>query len=336
MRRLAAPIAIVVVLLGETARAGEHHQGASLACADCHIMHGADDTATPARVAGLAGKAYLLRAGRSDDGLAITRTCLLCHDGHGDAPDVWGEHAGTYVRQAGALPTGAAPYDGWKGHSLDGRVADAPGGGGRMLLQCTSCHAEHGNTGYRNLGTNDAPAVSYAKGDNDLGKDVFVRSFQRGEVATNYAVDNVDFNEPRRASAMDAFCARCHPRMHGAPGDPDIGGGVVGAFLRHPTGGVDIGRRAGDGAHSSLGVFGGRRRRLKVASPSGTWGEPGAEWRSPARDLSPMCVSCHKAHGNRNAFGLILLSGQGDLTEEGDHAGVSAGPSALCGQCHQA
>jgi hypothetical protein len=42
-------------------------------------------------------------------------------------------------------------------------------------------------------------------------------------------------------------------------------------------------------------------------------------------------MSCHKAHGNQNSFGLIYMSGTGTVTEEGDD-GVQA--KDLCKQCH--
>ena len=48
-------------------------------------------------------------------------------------------------------------------------------------------------------------------------------------------------------------------------------------------------------------------------------------------DLSPSCMSCHKGHGNQNAFGLIYMLGSGTITEEGDN-GVDA--RNLCRQCH--
>jgi hypothetical protein len=45
------------------------------------------------------------------------------------------------------------------------------------------------------------------------------------------------------------------------------------------------------------------------------------------------CMSCHKAHRNRNPFGLLYMSGRGQLTEEGDTGGGKY--IHLCQQCHQ-
>ena len=36
------------------------------------------------------------------------------------------------------------------------------------------------------------------------------------------------------------------------------------------------------------------------------------------------CMSCHKAHGNKNAFGLIFMKGTGTRTEEPTAAWISA------------
>ncbi len=35
-------------------------------------------------------------------------------------------------------------------------------------------------------------------------------------------------------------------------------------------------------------------------------------------ELTPSCMSCHKSHGNQNAFGLIYMVGTGTVTEQGD------------------
>jgi len=48
-------------------------------------------------------------------------------------------------------------------------------------------------------------------------------------------------------------------------------------------------------------------------------------------DTTPSCFSCHKAHGNDNAFGLIFMSGTGTVTENGDNGTMV---EDLCGQCH--
>jgi len=53
-------------------------------------------------------------------------------------------------------------------------------------------------------------------------------------------------------------------------------------------------------------------------------------------DASPFCLSCHKAHDNMNAFGLIFLSGTAGqpYTEEGSTTDPQTGIRNLCRQCH--
>jgi hypothetical protein len=42
-------------------------------------------------------------------------------------------------------------------------------------------------------------------------------------------------------------------------------------------------------------------------------------------------MSCHKSHGNQNAFGLIFMSGTGTITDNGDGGAYRD----LCRQCHR-
>ncbi len=281
--------------------------------------------------------------------------CLSCHDGQSFAPDVYGANTGTHVRQAGALPTGTAPYENWKGHTLEA-TGHPPGvpttrcsnchqvhGGSVTIpdpLGCVSCHEPHGNTGYRNLSPyrNALVTVTYAKGTNDTTKDVFLRGWTLGNVSTNYAESNVDFNEPNsQQSAIGQFCGWCHGTFHGKQGDSNMGGSGGSGWLRHPTADANIGALASDGEHSSLTTFQNRLYRVKVMSPSGNWGTQGTVWGDAPSNLTPTCITCHKAHGNQNPFGLIYMAGTGPITEEGDsegNSGAGSGVRRLCKQCH--
>lgn len=314
-----------LLFLPSSVLAGEYHYGSTLICSDCHTMHysqqHAFDSSNPAPNPPEEGGPfnYLLRAKESD-------LCLLCHDGRTFAPDVKGANTGNDVREAGAIPTGQAPYENWKGHTL-GVLAIPPGGSGQQKLQCISCHAQHGSPSYRNL----TSTVTYAKGTNDTTKDVFLRSWTLGAIATNYSVSNVDFNEPNPdGSAIGEFCAGCHNKFHGGQGDSNMGGAGGTAWLRHPDAGANIGAIK-DGQHSSLALFSSRLNRVKVMSPSGDWGTQGQIWMNPPPDLTPTCITCHKAHGNKNPFGLIYMQGTGIITEEGD-GGTQV--TDLCHQCH--
>lgn len=345
--------ALALALCAAAARAGDFHDGTTLNCSDCHVVH-LSSLPGAERADGDLGRvleALGPQAAALVDGELlkpdVNELCLSCHDDNARAPDVVGHDLGSQagrVRQAGSLNRlGLGSTS--TGHTL-GSLDDAPGsnppwrpedengaGGG---LNCLNCHAHHGRlqTGadtYRNLrpdagrhGPGGAP-VTYnhdTPGANNLARDVFVRRTR------DYDEAAVDFNEPNaRDSAMGRWCAGCHDQLHGAPGSTNMGGrtldrGYV-AFLRHPTAGVDIGGVGGE--WSSLRVFGSRRNRVKVMSSTG-------QWDPPAPDATPTCISCHKAHGNNNAFGLVYRSGEGRLSEDGDGGGE--GLQSLCGQCH--
>jgi predicted CXXCH cytochrome family protein len=234
---------------------------------------------------------------------------------------VVGANTGTNVRQAGALSTGVAPYENWKGHTM-GFTGTPPGGTTPVTnFACADCHRAHGSTNYRNL---DTP-ITYALGTNDTTKDVFVRSWTLGAVSTNYAASTVDFNEPvATRSAMGEFCKSCHTNFHGASTDPNMKTGAT--WLRHPTADSNIGNTA----MVSLTQFSAKLYRVKVMSPTGNWGTQGTAWATAPADTTPTCISCHKAHGNKNPFGLIYATGTAAITEEGDGTGMRT----LCGQCH--
>lgn len=343
--RLTTGCVVLLLALGSqerTLRAGDYHEGASLDCGGCHQMHFREGSA--------AGQAPSLEAPRGVGALLrrdVNDLCLSCHDGSLRAADVLGPNGGSGagdVRQAGYLNRLGRSGQAATGHTL-GSNEIAPGsspawsaeredpeGGG---LNCIHCHAPHGSEGgiptYRNLRSdagNNPPGrglVTYNHehpGTLDPTRDVFVRS------ARAYDESAVDYNEPDSSdSAIARFCAGCHDLFHGIPGDPRVGGRRRGAsfaeFVRHPSSGVDLGAAGGEGSRAD--AYAARTNRVKVLSSSGAWG-------APAGGLTPTCISCHKAHGNGNAFGLIFRSGRGQLTEDGDTGGRAL--EDLCGQCH--
>jgi hypothetical protein len=349
MKSILIGLVVAPVALASTAWAGDYHRDGNLLCSQCHVMHYSQAHGYNSNGGGFVftplggGPHHFLLRGPVND------LCLTCHDNNGIAPDVYGAtntgNGSTDVREAGFLnrlgdPTEAA------GHTLDSTDI-APGSTGAGWsnpdgLNCVDCHAQHGNAIngsvdgdpgfnlYRNLkhnpGQGSGLVVSYnygAHGTNNLTRDVFER--QNAE----YDEADVDFNEPSSAnSAIAAWCAGCHGDFHGAVGGPQIGGVPFGAgfeeFVRHPAAGVDIGTLGG--GHSNLGLFNQHTNKVKVMSPTGVWGL------THPSDVTPTCISCHKAHGNGNAFGLIFRQGTGALTENGDTPGNQL--EDLCGQCH--
>ena len=95
-------------------------------------------------------------------------------------------------------------------------------------------------------------------------------------------------------------------------------------WKRHPTADVNIGESGTSTTYiSSLARYNTVTNKVKVMDSQGTW-------LGTNTTLTPSCFSCHKAHGNKNPFGLIFMNGTGTRTEEGD-GGVY---KDLCRQCH--
>jgi hypothetical protein len=345
-----ASVAVAAVALAMNASAGDYHTGGTLLCGQCHVMHFSQSHGYNADGTGF----FNLPAGGPHEFLLrdeVNSLCLSCHDQSGFAPDVLGSTNGgngpTDVRLAGYLNRlgieGLEPT----GHTLDS-LATAPGSnpawkpedenGAGEGLNCINCHHQHAfagggtNNAYRNLRIDPGNApflgglVTYndtSPGVNDLTKDVF----QRQKLEFDESV--VDWNEPDNTdSAIGNFCGGCHNNFHGTPGDTNTVGGVANGssfsnFLRHPTAGVNIGGLTG--GHSSLSVYNAATNKVKVMSEVGVWDPAGS-------DVTVTCISCHKAHGNGNAFGLIYRSGTGTLTENGDTNGSQL--EHLCSQCH--
>lgn len=353
MRKLGLVLTVVlglalILMTGSPAIGGDYHRGTTLICTDCHIMHGSqahgynpDGTGFITPIGGTGPYEYLLRN-------EINDLCLTCHDGLTWAPDVLEANILSNVRQAGALNRGGtAPYYEATGHTLDS-TDTAPGGtwapNPTHGLTCTDCHHQHGrgstavSNPYRNLnpsvGGVSLNPPSYAISTNDLTKDIFERS------AAAYSVGDVDFNEPdQTASAMGNWCGSCHSNLHGGPGSVNTGGtgSPAQVFDRHPTAGVDIG--ALGGGHSSRNYFATGNRTSTGPGPKINWVKvmtATENWQPdmPAEvtDHTPTCVSCHKAHGNQNSFGLIYMNPlAGTVTEEGTAGGTYKN---LCSQCH--
>ena len=318
---------------------GDHHMAGTLRCNDCHVMH-----YNPSSASSVQGGGFWYGGGGPHRALLrnqVNDLCLACHDGTTFGTDVLGTNTGsqpTIVRAGGYLGRFGLVGLPENGHTLDS-LANAPGstpswspedenGPGRGLT-CINCHAPHGSvdaahpTGsqYRNLRTNPGNGrrqwVTYngAAGVNDITRDVFVRA------PTAYDESSVDWNEPnQQRSALARWCGGCHSNIHGN----FLGGGISGpgtaggSLDEHPVEDENL-------ESDMLSLFNGHVNRVKVMSSVGIWNPAGP-------DVTPTCVSCHRAHGNGNPDGLIYRSGTGVPTEDGDSNGSSR--DDLCGQCH--
>lgn len=341
MRRLIILFSVFLTMgIGASVQAGDFHTGASLVCSDCHVAHYSQShtyTGSGTVFPPLGAGGPFTNLLRDEE----VKMCLACHDGQSFAPDVFGASATSTRRMAGGLNAKAGTIANDLGYAeIDGHTlfstAVPPGGTGTAYvpgaegLICTNCHAQHGGTSYRNLlsrGIFTGDAITYAVGTNDLTKDVFERS------SASYVETDVDFNEPVTTnSAYGNWCQNCHVDFHGAGGAANMGGqsgGVTAAntnpWKRHPTADVNIGTPSATFI-SSIARFNGNTNRVKVMDSQGLWNATTAD-----NTVTPSCMSCHKAHGNRNAFGLVFMNGTGaTVTEDGD-GGIY---KDLCRQCH--
>jgi hypothetical protein len=317
---------VMMVGVVALAAAGDFHYGSSLICSDCHTAHYSQQHGYS--VGGIF--APLGPDGPNDFLLRNepTKLCLSCHNGTSFAPDVFGANGGTAgIREAGGLNTAAghgisndANYDEINGHTLYS-MATPPGGATSAYvpdaeegLWCGSCHGVHGYSSYRNLrrsGIFAGDTLTYAVGSNNLTKDVFERS------AGSYTTADIDFNEPNiNDSKYGRWCQDCHVDFHGLAGDVNMGGGTN-PWKRHPTAGVNMSATANYTTYTN---------KLKVMDSQGLWIGTGTD-----NTLTPSCMTCHKAHGDKNAFGLIFVSNVGPMTEEGDNGQFRD----LCRNCHR-
>jgi len=358
MKKLLVLAAGILFVFALSANAGEYHMGSSLSCYQCHVMHYSQSHGYgythDVNFLGTDGPYnYLLRD-------HVNNLCLNCHDqaAGGHNLDVY-QDDGTYPlgnRQAGFLNR-LGDVNENSGHTLDyiGIVPGAlPGqweATGPEGLTCVNCHQQHGYFGddvsapdpvkgqYRNLLVNPGNVpygsyryVSYDK-QGDVGGypnpafDVNWRSTNIHDETSGNQTEFIDFYEPNAAASnYGAWCQSCHTEFHGNSGDSWMHN--TDGWLRHPTAEANIG--ATGGGYSSLDDFSGHLYRPQVMSTTGDWGVQGEAWVGAPADLTPSCFTCHKAHGNNNAFGLIYMTGNAPRTENGDGTATTD----FCKVCH--
>ena len=340
---------------GPIAAGSQHHAPAGLNCSECHVMHASrthnynGSTPVDARYNDGVGHPKLLVA----DG--TNATCLACHDApFGSNTDVFKSVTGSYLnnRSGGAL-NGAVTghedstiYMDYMGHTLGSQSAP-PGwsqtgtyAAGTEGFNCSLCHAVHGGAAnaFRNLGGSqwmgptplfgDAanpfltnyptiPALSLAAGVIDTTVDVmFYESAERPvPAAGSKSAANIIYGKGSGANGgngMNKYCAVCHGNFHGASVT-----NAGGEFLKHPTtDSPDIVARMTGTAQFSV------TRPVFTANDKSA-GEVG-------------CLTCHKAHGNKRAFGIIWpANGAAEVYgttnyEDGDGTNYQS----LCKTCH--
>ncbi len=331
---------LIVLLVGPAGAAApaaytNYHQTTNLVCSDCHTMHGSlahDYGATTGGATYSApGANKLLKTNTGQTGSDL---CLSCHGGATTAPDVLQFNSNNYVRSGGALntTTAAEGYDTYMGHTI-GSTATAPGGAGSFVnasgLSCMDCHNNHGSTNFRNLKTTvnatgvtlTAKVGTHNEGTSptadlvvDVGGAATRTPFVTGP-GNAYKAENVWHYTNTPNNRYATLCGACHKTFDTAAD-------------KHPTG-VALGGSGTLESQYTTDYL--TEARVPVLAPNYAVASPFA----PATGFQPTCASCHKAHGNKNSFGLLMFGAtttKGAATEEGEASQTAT--TFTCQQCH--
>jgi hypothetical protein len=354
MRKLAVVVSLLVLAAIPAMAQSNYHYNENMNCSDCHSMHAsahnnltdgsAITTPNGAQSPNRAINPYYPAPNPGNGRESLLKNddvCSTCHKDQTFAPDVFGDNVNGYIRSAGGVREGATGG----GHKIGSDVRP-PGYDGASVgnyfaageLECVSCHSPHGSANFRNLvpygmrgplGANASkvgPTLAKAAAF-DGTKDVTILNgntytfgsgnlqayYGRGAVLYSRLADGteIDFAGGKSSNRIDAFCGVCHGKFHGGEKTTvnNVSDGT--AFVRHPTSMAKIGSFSSATGAANLKIY------------------QAAAAQNAATD-SPGCLTCHKAHGNNNPFGLIYPSPTAaDTTEEGNGA-----YKTLCKSCH--
>lgn len=336
---------LILILSMPNLYAGEYHNPKertvsnyeSLACSQCHTMHGSQG-----------GQSMLYGGSNLQPKLlrhqSILELCLFCHDGTNSVaimdnripPDILNNNQ-NYVPSAGdfrhsnvdneanrhsigtdVTTTTPPGYDNtkviWTGtDSVTGRFGST--------FNCLYCHAQHGNSNYRNLRYDPGDPVNDNQG---TGVNIVYRMTSATCTAGTCDVENSDSggNLPtglakyyranvkfRRTGSdynkISEWCGKCHSKFFGKSGnaelggdaspDPGVGGGDINTstspWKRHPVGDINVGATNLHTDTSNSSYLG---TTIRVA-----------DYNNSLTNYQPLCLTCHYAHGGGNPNNVI-------------------------------
>lgn len=336
---------LFIIFLLNPAMAGEYHASevmttagiTTIACSQCHTMHGTQAGASMIYAGGPGPQAKLLRAS------TVLSLCLYCHDGDNaglGAPDIKAAPAAgqVYVPSAGRFSDRS--YDNYPNMHDVGLGAPAPPGyvgtwtdvtdKFGSTLNCIYCHDNHGNNNYRNLRydpgnpVNDTSAlgvkVTYRMSgqancsdgsstpcsvEQTVATGMGLAKYERATVT--FRRSPLDADSPKQGIA--AWCGRCHVQFYGISGDSyvgGIGGGNPGSGDNNSGATSPWIRHPVQDMSISLGV-------TNLHADSTLWDAATSldvrhidpDGTAFNDDEQPFCFSCHYAHGGGNPNNAI-------------------------------
>jgi hypothetical protein len=309
------------------------HNGTTLLCSQCHVAHASKQhpLAGEPNVDPFGGypqvgspNRFLLK---SPDPVTL---CLACHDNQPGIPDVLGPDVNGLVNRAAGF-FASLNQSNPAGHTLRTGLSVSSDDlcyrchfGGTMAtaaVTCIDCHNPHGNGKVRNL-----QWASWPGGEPDFG--LFVAPGATG--MAKYESANTAYGDPGNGVVREVtnMCIDCHHTLTGTYyNDP----GGSGNHIRHPSydsersdpNSIAQGGSRGTTApsHWVTGTGAGFGATPRVPFLTANAADFGAAHEVSAATNGVFCLSCHKAHGGANSFGLMW--------------NPASGPGGTgCVQCH--
>lgn len=284
-----------------------YHNGATLFCGDCHVIHASEahayDNIAPGFPRSNPPNNTLLRKPDAVD------VCLSCHDGRIGVPDVVGEDTNALAeRSAGFFDLPDTPNH--RGHQLGRGLSDETqycdrchfaGEFATARVTCIDCHNQHGNDRVRNLQWVSAPGSEPQFGLLMRPGATGMDKYERANVAYTWVAGQA--REPTN------ICIDCHHTFF-----DDSGGWYTNPdgddhWNRHPNFNSEWGAVSpisSNPSHWNGGAGSGFIGAPRVPFVAiGATDFAGATIVDATRN-AVFCLSCHKAHGSDRSFAMTF------------------------------